>query len=153
MLEEFDFFPLTTRNTLSNLFREASRVTNGFRKSFNYPMNMYLVYDKNDEEHAEAIGAKIEAALAGFCKSDIEITIPDDNTISIEAKQNTAKRIPIDTKEVACFTNISNKDSSVSFATVKPIDKNKTKVSFVNGLLTVDIRFKEPEKGYKLAIE
>jgi len=152
MLEELNFFPLTTRSMISNLFREAQRSTNGFRKSFNYPMNMYLVYKKDDEEQTEAIGAKIEAALAGFNKNDIDITIPDDNTISIEAKQ-TVKETPIDTKEISCFTNISTKDSSVSFATVKPIDKNKTKVSFVNGLLTVDIRFKEPEKGYKIAIE
>ena len=117
---------------------------NIYRETFGYPINTYAV--KNDSKDS-VVGVIIEIALAGFDKDEIKVAITKDQEINVavEKKQGdlAANIYPI-------TNGISYKSSDVAFTCVVPIDPDKTKVSFKNGLLRIEVSFLDEDKETKL---
>lgn len=111
-------------NELGNMFYEESGV-----KSF--PVD--VLENKN--------GYEVVAELAGVLKEDVKLSF-DDGTLTIEAKRNPVK----DAKYYIHERNNYNLKRSITFGDV---DEESIKARMENGLLFVDVAFKNPEPKVK----
>lgn len=140
-----NFFPMIASQMLARMLGESVNAGNNiYRETFGYPINTYAV--KNDSKDS-VVGVIIEIALAGFDKDEIKVAITKDQEINVavEKKQGdlAANIYPI-------TNGISYKSSDVAFTCVVPIDPDKTKVSFKNGLLRIEVSFLDEDKETKL---
>lgn len=134
-MRKFYPYPMTATNALAKMFGEMMNCGNNiYRESFCYPINTYAVKNESDD----VVGVVIEIALAGFEKDEIKVSITKDQEIKVAVEKKSTEPA----KNVYPITNgISYKSSNVAFTCVVPIDTNKTKVSFNNGLLRIDVAF------------
>ena len=140
-----NFFPMIASQMLARMLGESVNAGNNiYRETFGYPINTYAV--KNDSKDS-VVGVIIEIALTGFDKDEIKVAITKDQEINVavEKKQGdlAANIYPI-------TNGISYKSSDVAFTCVVPIDPDKTKVSFKNGLLRIEVSFLDEDKETKL---
>ena len=144
-MSEFEFFPMLANNMLGKFFSQAIRSSNGFKQSFHYPLNL-SVYKENKEDDKYA-GIIIEAALAGFAKEDIEVTVEDSNHLTLKVKRvDTADWK--DTVTTIC-QKICDKDDEITFTSAMEIDAEKTTVHYRDGLLTINAPFVKEKKNIK----
>lgn len=138
-------YPMTASQMLAKMLEETMNRGNSiYRDAFSYPINTYAV--KNDTD--DVTGVIIEIALAGFEKDEIKVSVTKDQEIKVAVEKK-----PIDhpAANVYSITNgISYKASDVAFTCVVPIDPDKTKVSFKNGLLRIEVTFLAEDSETKL---
>lgn len=139
-----NFFPMTASQMLAKMLGETMNHGNSFyRETFGYPINTYAV--KNDKD--DVTGVIIEIALAGFDKDEIKVAITKDQEIKVAVEK---KQEDLAANIYQITNGISYKTSDVAFTCVVPIDPDKTKVSFKNGLLRIEVTFLDEDKETKL---
>lgn len=143
-MNEDTFFPMIARNMLGKMFSEAVRVSNGFKQSFHYPLNL-SVY-KNESNGEQYDGIIIEAALAGFDKDEIEVTVEDCNHLTLKVEKNGAGDIG---NLIPICQKICQKDDEITFTSALEIDAENTKVTYKNGLLVINAPFVKEKKNIK----
>lgn len=144
-MNEDTFFPMIARNMLGKMFSEAVRTSNGFKQSFHYPLNL-SVY-KNESNGEQYDGIIIEAALAGFDKDEIEVTVEDSNHLTLKVQKGKTVDYP-ETLTQIC-QKICQKDDEITFTSALEIDAENTKVTYKNGLLVINAPFVKEKKNIK----
>ena len=113
------------------------------KEKSNYPMNVIRII-KNDE----IVAYRLEYALAGFNKEDIEISVIGD-VLRVATKMS--KPI-IDEKneneEEIVYQGISYRDLSIHYKLMDNADKKNITSKFENGLLKITIPAKVEFDGY-----
>ena len=104
-----------------------------------YPVTNYSVKDDGT--------SIIELALTGFNKGDISVDIEGDRLL-IGA---TTPKDETDRKYV--YKKIATRDIHVEYKCSNKMDLEKTKVSYVNGLLSIEIPMKDEMKPIKKQLE
>lgn len=109
-----------------------------------YPMNIW-----KREVEGVVSGYIIEYALAGFSKEEIEVKVCGDVlTLNVESKKE------IEDDKVPVRVSISNSSMSYSYQLTEDIDKENIKVSYVDGILRIELPFdKEITEVKKLEID
>lgn len=98
-----------------------------------YPMNIW-----KREVEGIVSGYIIEYALAGFSKEDIEVKVCGDVlTLNVESKKE------IEDDKVPVRVSISNSSMSYSYQLTEDIDKDNIKVSYIDGILRIELPFKK----------
>ena len=146
-----------TFNKLPSIFNQLRPISVGFDSIFDHfekmfdddvfrvPQVNYPPYNINQVKDNEY---KIEVALAGFDKKDIEVEAKD-NTLTIRSK---AKEETIDEKgDGVVHRGIARRQFVRSFALGEDIKVNDAKLE--NGLLTVDLEREVPEEEKPRLIE
>ena len=98
-----------------------------------YPMNIW-----KREVEGFVSGYIIEYALAGFSKEEIEVKVCGDVlTLNVESKKE------IEDDKVPVRVSISNSSMSYSYQLTEDIDKENIKVSYIDGILRIELPFKK----------
>lgn len=136
------YFPMTASELLAKMMNDSLNIGNNiYRKtSFNYPINTYAEKDNL----GNVVGVIIEIALAGFNKDEIKVDITKDSEIKVAVEKNEED---LDEKISIITNGISMKPGNIAFTCVVPLDVDRTKVSFKNGLLRIDAPIKSEENG------
>lgn len=100
-----------------------------------YPYNIVTVTDKE----GKATGTRVEIALAGVGKDNIEVRIVD-RTLRINVKSE-----DVDDDVVYERRGISKRKASYSFALNANVDESKITSSYKDGLLVVEVPTVQPK--------
>lgn len=104
-----------------------------------YPMNIW-----KREVEGVVSGYIIEYALAGFSKEEIEVKVCGDVlTLCVESKKE------IEDDKVPVRVSISNSSMSYSYQLTEDIDKDNIYVSYIDGILRIELPFKKEITGVK----
>lgn len=138
----FPFMNYSMFNEMINDFFGKPTFWTGKEKS-NYPMNVIRII-KNDE----IVAYRLEFALAGFNKEDIEISVIGD-VLRVATKMPK----PIidennENEEEIIYQGISYRDLSLHYKLMDNADKKNITSKFENGLLKITIPAKVEVEGF-----
>lgn len=100
-----------------------------------YPMNVVAV-----KKDGDIVAKRLEYALAGFTKEDLNVTVKDD-TLTITAEHKTEEN----KEEEAEYNGISYKTLSCKYHLAEDVDQTAITCAFKNGLLTITVPIKKEE--------
>lgn len=143
-------FPVITKYLFDNLIAQTWN-NDMLKMKSSYPMN--IVECMETKGNVEKVnGYRLEYALAGFDKNDIQVQIKD-NILNIHVQKG-EENFQEGTNQHYLRQGISYKEFDVSYKLMDGIDKEKIKVSFNNGILYINLPLKQEEvNSYKIAIE
>lgn len=143
-------FPVITKYLFDNLMTETFN-NDMLKMKSGYPMNIVECVEMKD--NAEKVtGYRLEYALAGFNKNEIEIKVKDNIlNIHVEKKERNYQE---GNSQNYLRQGISYKEFDVSYKLMDGVDKEKIKVSYENGILYINLPLKQEEvNSYKIEIE
>ena len=146
LMKRNSFYPFINNSVFDDIMNDffgKSTCWTG-KEKLSYPMNVVRIM-KDDE----TIAYRLEFALAGFKKEEINISISGD-VLKVEAIHN----INNNEDEIVEYNGISYKNLSSSFKLMKYADKTNITSKFDNGLLLITIPSKvEVEESKIIDIE
>lgn len=139
-------FPVISKILFDNLMNETWN-NDMLKMKTNYPMN--IIQNLKD---GKVINYRLEFAFAGFHKDEISVEVRENiMKISAEKKEEILEE---GQEEIYLRQGLSYKDFEVSYQLMDEIDKEKIKVYFEDGILSIILSIKqEEEKSYKIEIE
>lgn len=141
-------FPVITKYLFDNMMSDSWN-NDMLKMKSSYPMNIVAITEK-DGENEKIKGYKLEYALAGFKKDEIEIKVKE-NILNVHVEKKTTVS---DDSENYLRQGISYKEFDVSYKLMDGIDKEHIKVKFNDGVLSINLPLKQEEvNSYKIAIE
>ena len=143
-------FPVITKYLFDNLMTETFN-NDMLKMKSSYPMNIIECMETKGNVE-KVIGYRLEYALAGFNKDEIEIQVKDNIlNIHVEKKERDYQE---GNSQNYLRQGISYKEFNVSYKLMDGVDKEKIKVSYENGILYINLPLKQEEvNSYKIEIE
>lgn len=142
------FEPFRNFNTLS---RRMNSIMNEFDTDavFNTHRGFHPTVDVHEDENF----VTIEAEIAGVRKEDLNVSINDENILVLKGTKNRETKQE-DEKEGSTFLRVERNFGEFTRSFVLPdnISTDKIDAQFKDGLLTVKLEKKEPEKPKELKV-
>ena len=145
---KYTSFPMVNKNLFDDFFENFFNDKSWFaeKKPGTYPMNVVRI--KDSEGNTTAV--KIEYALAGFSKNEINVSIKN-NVLHINAEKTTEPET--EKNEEIAYRGISYKNLSIAYQLMNEADKQNIKSKFEDGLLSITIPINNNIEFNKIEIE
>lgn len=141
-------FPVITKYLFDSMMSDSWN-NDMLKMKSSYPMN--IVECMETKGNVDKVNSyRLEYALAGFKKDEIEIKVKE-NILNVHVEKKTTVS---DNFENYLRQGISYKDFDISYKLMDGIDKEHIKVKFEDGVLSINLPLKQEEvNSYKIAIE
>lgn len=138
------YFPTIFSQEISNWITEVERLfKQPIKNVFPYPMDIIKMFNK---ETGKLRNLRFQIALAGIVKEGINVRLKDHKFLTISVTHPDEVTNDEVTEEYV-NKGISYRDAEITFRIFQDIDLDKFKPVFKNGILTIDLYVKEPEKS------
>ena len=140
------YFPAIVSQQISDWISDVERLfKQPVKNVFPYPMDVKKVIDK---ETGRLKKLSFQIALAGIEKENIKVQLKNKKYLTISVQKPDEEAASENDVEEYEYVNkgISYRDSEISFRIFQDIDLDKFKPSYKDGLLTIDLYVKYPEK-------
>lgn len=134
-------FPTTTSESIQRLLNEVEQsFKQPIKQVFPYPIDIIKYYSN---ELKRIVRLKFQVALAGISKDEIKVQLKKGKILSISINPTDSESYSDDIEEIYVSKSISYRDGEISFKLYSDIDLEKFKPEFKDGLLTIDVYFKD----------
>ena len=144
-------FPTATNDAIQKMFTEVEQLfKQPIKQVFPYPVDIIKYYSEADKK---VVKLTFEIALAGIKKNEIKVQLKKGNILCISIERENPDAVNDGLEAIYVSKSISYRDGEISFKLLSDIDLNNFKPVFKDGLLTIDLYFKEVTEEDALDIE
>lgn len=138
-------FPTATNESIQRLITDLEQsFKHPIKQVFPYPIDIIKYYSNKTNK---IVGLTFKVALAGLSKDEIKVQLKKGKILSISVKQKEIEQNNNDEiEEIYISKSISYRDGEISFKLFQDLDLDDFKPIFKDGLLTIELRFKEANK-------
>ena len=134
-------FPTIANETIQRLMNDMEQsFKQPIKQAFPYPIDIIKYYSN---EAKKFVKLRFQVALAGIAKEEIKVQLKKGKILSISIRKSDTVDETSDIEEIYVSKSISYRDGEISFKLYSDIDLDKFKPEFKNGLLTIDVYFKD----------
>ena len=134
-------FPTITNETIQKLVSEVEQsFKQPIKQVFPYPIDIIKYYSN---EARKIVKLEFNVALAGISKDEIKVQLKKGKFLCISIERNNPDEIDDGLEEIYVSKSISYRDGEISFKLFSDVDMDRFKPVFKNGLLTIDVYFKD----------
>lgn len=137
-----------------NIFKEMDRMFDAFFPdlTYNEVPDVFKGYPVSNVLINQLGEVKIEIAVTGFKKEDIDIYL-EDNCLMVSAEKTSEKKENKNEEWKTVYHNLKTNGFSKRYRLSNRMDIENAKISLENGILTILIPIKESSKPKQLKIE
>jgi HSP20 family molecular chaperone IbpA len=134
-------FPTIANETIQRLMNDVEQsFKQPIKQVFPYPIDIIKYYSN---EAKKIVKLRFDVALAGISKDDIKVQLKKGKILSISIERGNPDEIDDGLDEIYVSKSISYRDGEISFKLYSDVDLERFKPIFKDGLLTIDVYFKE----------
>lgn len=134
-------FPTIANETIQRLMNDVEQsFKQPIKQVFPYPIDIIKYYSN---EAKKIVKLRFDVALAGISKDEIKVQLKKGKILSISIERGNPDAINDGLDEIYVSKSISYRDGEISFKLYSDVDLERFKPIFKDGLLTIDVYFKE----------
>jgi HSP20 family molecular chaperone IbpA len=134
-------FPTIANETIQRLMNDVEQsFKQPIKQVFPYPIDIIKYYSN---EAKKIVKLRFDVALAGISKDEIKVQLKKGKILSISIERGNHDEINDGLDEIYVSKSISYRDGEISFKLYSDVDLERFKPIFKDGLLTIDVYFKE----------